>query len=75
MTLFENPKSHVQEQDWEKGLISLLRYTGPMSAKEIAEYWEVTVRTARNRLNSMLERHKIKKLAKSSTDPDTKYTL
>lgn len=63
------------EIDWADELIVTINKLGSLNSRQIAKLWNVTDRTARNRLNTLIDRGLILRQGKSLTDPHTKYTL
>lgn len=62
-------------KNWESQLLKLLADGRRLSAKDIAEFWDVSDRTARNRLQVMLGHRSIKRHGKATNDPNTSYSI
>lgn len=73
--LFETSRMPNVLKNWESQLLKLLADGRQLSAKDIAEYWGVTDRTARNRLQTMLRSRIIKRHGKATNDPNTSYSI
>lgn len=75
VTLFEVTVHEKTKAEWETKLIESLSKGESLSTKQIAVLWNVTDRTARTRLKSMVENGWIKRQAKSINDPNAIYSI
>lgn len=75
ITLYSERIKQRQFLDWEKTLINFLKKKGSITTKTSAEIWNVTDRTARTRLKSMVESNIIQRIATSEKDPLAIYKL
>ena len=60
---------------WQEILMQQLSIQQELSTSEIAELWDVTTRTARNRLKKIVEIGVIKRIVTSSKDPYAVFVL
>lgn len=74
VTLYSADISDILEP-WEQSLLSELRITKQLAPVAIAELWGVTTRTARTRLNKMVESGKIVRVATAPKDPHSVFRL
>ncbi|MBX9586024.1 MAG: putative DNA binding domain-containing protein [Gammaproteobacteria bacterium] len=75
VVLFETKSIPNTLKTWESQLLKLLADGKQLSAKDIAEFWGVSDRTARNRLQIMLGHRVIKRHGKATNDPNTRYSI
>jgi ATP-dependent DNA helicase RecG len=75
VTLYAKKKEHIILGPWHKELISYLKKKGKISTKEAAALWQVTARTARNRLIKIVDAGIIKKVGLNLKDPQSSYIL
>lgn len=73
--LFETNITSNVLKTWESQLLKLLADGRQLSAKDIAEFWGVGDRAARNRLQIMLSHRIIKRHGKATNDPNTSYSI
>ena len=62
-------------EPWEQALLAKFRSTRQLTPMEIAELWGVTTRTARTRLNKMIESGRIVRVATAPKDPHAVFRL
>jgi len=74
VTLYARPTRRAEETEWAAMLRSALIEHKKLSTSDIAILWDVSPRTARTRLNKMLEMGIIKRNAKSKNDPHATYS-
>jgi|GEM_PF-2009232 Fic family protein len=64
----------LANKPWIQALQERLLITNEVSTNEMAKIWDVTARTARTRLNKLLEESYLKRKAKSKHDPHATFT-
>lgn len=74
VTLYSIITPQIPNKEWEFLLLNALREKA-LSTKEIAEIWGISLRSTRDRLKSMMDKHLVSSTAKTKTDPAGKYTL
>jgi len=75
VTLFSVDMLKNKLNVWEKLLIEKLEKIQELGTTEIAKLWGVTTRTARTRLNKMLEAGLVNRIATSPQDPQAVFKL
>lgn len=75
LTLYNTPQSDPVILYWEEKLLESLKTASRISTSEAARLWDVTTRTARTRLRSMLVRGMVARIGTSEKDPGAAYTL
>lgn len=75
VTLYEITEPATPSETWEVMLMQVLKKGEQLGTKDIAKLWSVEVRTARMRLNKMLQKGLIQRKAKSKTDPKALYGM
>ncbi|MBS0290267.1 MAG: putative DNA binding domain-containing protein [Proteobacteria bacterium] len=75
VTLYSTDTSAINLEQWEKILIEKLKEKHQLGTTEIAEFWEVTTRTARTRLKKMAEKDLIIRIGTSPKDPYAVFKL
>lgn len=74
VVLFSKGIVEIFDKPWVKQLQDILKINEEISTSEMAEIWGVSVRTARDRLNTLLEKGYIKRNATSKNDPNATYS-
>lgn len=75
LTLFSTRVEKTKLYPWEKALLSKFMDAHSISPKEAAKIWNVSDRTARQRLKIMLEEGVVQRIATSEKDPRTVFIL
>ena len=75
LTLFSGRAGHAQRFSWEELLIEKLKAGSVMTSKDAAILWNVTTRTARQRLKTMVDKKIIQRIATSEKDPRATFVL
>ncbi|GJM06864.1 MAG: hypothetical protein DHS20C10_05980 [marine bacterium B5-7] len=75
VTLFSNKSLQPHEATWFSSLEKMLLVNKEISTKDAAIFWEVSDRTARSRLNKLVEFGYLVRDAQSKNDPQTTYHL
>lgn len=75
MTLYSTPIQERALLHWQEQVIDYLQTNRKISTKEATLLWNVTSRTARDRLKLVAELGLIKKIGTSAKDPYAVYIL
>ena len=75
VTLYSGTKKVKASKSWELVLVSYLQDSQEISSKQAADLWGISERGARMRLNTLIEKKIISKVATSLNDPKTTYIL
>lgn len=75
VTLFSTDIPVHSDEKWQDTLISALNSKKELGTQEIAKLWKVTTRTARNRLNKLVDLSIIYRFGTSHKDPRAVYRL
>ena len=74
VTLFSREIPQLVDKPWAKQLQDILLHNKEVSTKEMAEAWGVALRTARDRLNILVNSGYLIRNSKSKTDPTATYS-
>ena len=72
-TVFNEPVARTAGPEWQNRLGEHLRDTGSISTKDAAKLWRTSVRAARARLRTLVDRGILAELGTGPTDPHKKY--
>jgi len=75
VTLFPSNAVDTTIEAWEQVLLAGLLTKNSMTPAEISKLWGVSTRTARTRLNKMIDSGKIVRVATAPKDPYAVYKL
>ena len=75
VVLHARPIVKPKEEAWVNEIYEVLAKRQSISTHEMALIWQVTDRTARNRLNSLIRAGILRRNAKSKNDPQTTYCM
>ncbi len=73
VTLFSTHVKKARLSAWEAVLIETLRDKGSITPQEVTKLWKVSSRSARQRLNKMMEEGSILRIATSAKDPHSRF--
>lgn len=74
VTLYARPMVRQNSNEWVNQLEEMLLRKQTVATNEMANIWNVSVRTARSRLLKLVETGYLKRNAKSKTDPHATYS-
>lgn len=75
VTLFNHRETKLVIQGWRKDLIDLIAVQKEITTKDVAIFWKISDRAARERLKKMVEEGLIAEISTNVFDPQKKYVL
>ena len=75
LTLYGKRTEMRQLLLWEESLIHYLQENPSITTRDAAKIWSVTTRTARTRLQTMVESGILQRIGTSAKDPFSKFIL